>query len=57
MILKVSEVKKKIYIIYVEIVNIYYMYLIKNIGHCGKYDLLKYGCVFPIHEQVVILEM
>ena len=33
------------------------MYLIKNIGHCGKYDLLKYGCVFPVHEQDVILEM
>ena len=49
--------KKKIYyIIYVEMVNIYYIYLIKNIGHCGKYDLLKYGCVFPVHEQDVILE-
>ena len=38
-------------------VNIYSMYLIKNIGHCGKYDILKYGCVFPVHEQAVILEM
>ena len=38
-------------------VNIYSVYLIKNIGHCGKYDLLKYCCVFPVHEQAVILEM